>query len=179
MNEKKKINRRDFFKIAGSAGIISAGLSSCEKNRKTNLGKQYGSMTYRTHPQNRDHVSLLGYGCMRWPMKQNPEGEGEVVDQDAVNELVDYALAHGVNYFDTAPPYVRGLSETATGIALSRHPRNTYYIATKMSNHHLARTGLRGEDLYKASLEMYNKSFKALQTDYIDYYLLHNRVAFS
>lgn len=174
MNEKKKINRRDFFKIAGSAGIISAGLSSCEKNRKTNLGKQYGSMTYRTHPQNRDHVSLLGYGCMRWPMKQNPEGEGEVVDQDVVNELVDYALAHGVNYFDTAPPYVRGLSETATGIALSRHPRNTYYIATKMSNHHLARTGLRGEDLYKASLEMYNKSFKALQTDYIDYYLLHN-----
>lgn len=174
MNEKKKINRRDFFKIAGSAGIISAGLSSCEKNRKTNLGKQYGSMTYRTHPQNRDHVSLLGYGCMRWPMKQNPEGEGEVVDQDAVNELVDYALAHGVNYFDTAPPYVRGLSETATGIALSRHPRDTYYIATKMSNHHLARTGLRGDALYKASLEMYYNSFKALKTDYIDYYLLHN-----
>lgn len=173
MNEKKKINRRDFFKIAGSAGIISAGLSSCEKNRKTNLGKQYGSMTYRTHPQNRDHVSLLG-GCMRWPMKQNPEGEGEVVDQDAVNELVDYALAHGVNYFDTAPPYVRGLSETATGIALSRHPRDTYYIATKMSNHHLARTGLRGDALYKASLEMYYNSFKALKTDYIDYYLLHN-----
>ena len=119
-------------------------------------------MTYRTHPHNGDRVSLLGYGCMRWSMMPNPDGEGEVIDQEAVNRLVDYALAHGVNYFDTAPPYVRGLSETATGIALSRHPRNSYYIATKMSNHHLARTGLRGKVLYDASLEMYRHSFEAL-----------------
>ena len=131
-------------------------------------------MTYRTHPHNGDRVSLLGYGCMRWPMMPNPDGEGEVIDQEAVNRLVDYALAHGVNYFDTAPPYVCGLSETATGIAISRHPRNSYYIATKMSNHHLARTGLRGKALYDASLKMYHHSFEALQTDYLDYYLLHN-----
>lgn len=79
-----------------------------------------------------------------------------------------------MNYFDTAPAYVRGLSETATGIALSRHPRDSYYLATKMSNHHLARRGLTGEELYKASVEMYCQSLKALQTDYLDYYLLHN-----
>ena len=58
-----------------------------------------------------DRVSLLGYGCMRWPMKAAPDGNGQVVDQDEVNKLVDYALAHGVNYFDTAPPYCQGLSE--------------------------------------------------------------------
>ena len=131
-------------------------------------------MTYRTNPKTGDKVSLLGYGCMRWPMSPD-SGEGEErIDQEAVNRLVDYALEHGVNHFDTAPPYVRGLSEAATGMALSRHPRDTYYIATKMSNHHLARPGLRGNALYKASLEMYHNSFKALQTDYIDYYLLHN-----
>lgn len=185
MNKKhgKKIGRREFLKVLGvSAAASTAALYGCGGD-----GAQGGSvrgiasgevptdkMTYRTHPYHDDKVSLLGYGCMRWPMKSNPVGDGEVVDQDAVNELVDYALANGVNYFDTAPPYVRGLSEMATGIALSRHPRDSYYLATKMSNHHLARTGLRGEALYRASLEMYRHSFEALQTNYIDYYLLHN-----
>ena len=176
MDKNKTISRRDFFKRMGAAGIASAGLAACggrQENPSSPTG-QLGDMTYRTHPHNGDRVSLLGYGCMRWPMMPNPDGEGEVIDQEAVNRLVDYALAHGVNYFDTAPPYVRGLSETATGIALSRHPRNSYYIATKMSNHHLARTGLRGKALYDASLEMYHHSFEALQTDYLDYYLLHN-----
>lgn len=83
-------------------------------------------MTYRTLTG--DRVSLLGYGCMRWPMMPNPDGEGQVVDQEEVNRLVDYALAHGVNYFDTAPPYCQGLSEEATGIALSRHPRDSYTL---------------------------------------------------
>ena len=131
-------------------------------------------MTYRVNPKTGEKVSLLGYGCMRWPMMKNPEGDGEIVDQDAVNDLVDYAIAHGVNYFDTAPPYVRGLSEEATGIALSRHPRDSYFLATKMSNHHLARTGLKGRELFDASVAMYRNSFEKLRTDYFDYYLLHN-----
>ena len=102
-----------------------------------------------------------------------PDGKGEMVDQDAVNKLVDYALAHGVNYFDTAPPYCQGQSEEATGIALSRHPRDTYYIATKMSNHRLYGAGLRGKELYDASVKLYQDSFKHLRTDYFDYYLFH------
>ena len=114
--DKKKISRRDFFKIAGAAGAVTTGLAACG-NKLTG-----------------DRVSLLGYGCMRWPMKDSPDGKGQVVDQEEVNRLVDYALAHGVNYFDTAPPYCQGLSEEATGIALSRHPRNSYYIATKKSS---------------------------------------------
>lgn len=60
-------------------------------------------MTYRTTPTTGDKVSLLGYGCMRWPLRQKADGSGEEVDQDMVNELVDYAIAHGVNYFDTSP----------------------------------------------------------------------------
>jgi predicted aldo/keto reductase-like oxidoreductase len=83
-----------------------------------------------------------------------------------VDELADYAIAHGVNYFDTAPVYVRGWSETATGIALKRHPRDSFFIATKMSNF--------SDPGRQASIAMYNNSFKALQVDYLDYYLMHN-----
>ncbi|MGE0017119.1 MAG: aldo/keto reductase, partial [Bacteroides sp.] len=94
-----------------------------------------------------------------------PDGKGEIIDQEQVNRLVDYAIAHGVNFFDTSPVYVQGLSEKATGIALKRHPRNKYFISTKLSNfQNYSREN---------SIAMYKQSFKDLQTDYIDYYLLH------
>ena len=124
-------------------------------------------MTYRSYPSlGNDKVSILGYGCMRWPTIPNPEGKGDIIDQDAVNELVDYAIAHGVNYFDTSPVYVQGWSEKSTGIALKRHPRESYYIATKLSNF--------SHPTYENSLAMYRRSFEDLQVDYIDYYLLHS-----
>lgn len=122
-------------------------------------------MTYRINPSTGDRVSLLGYGCMRWPTMPSPDGKGEIIDQEQVNRLVDYAIAHGVNFFDTSPVYVQGLSEKATGIALKRHPRNKYFISTKLSNfQNYSREN---------SIAMYQQSFKDLQTDYIDYYLLH------
>ena len=170
----KEISRRDFLKVMGAASVASAGLAACggQGAASADIGTlATGEMTRRTLTG--DEVSLLGYGCMRWPMKPAADGKGEVVNQDAVNTLVDYALAHGVNYFDTAPPYCQGMSEEATGIALSRHPRDSYYIATKMSNHRLYAAGLRGKELYEASVKMYHESFKHLRTDYIDYYLFH------
>ena len=170
---KKTISRRDFFKTMGAAGLATAGLTACggaDKDASAPAGtKTPGEMTYRTNPTTGDRVSLLGYGCMRWPMRPKQGGkEGEEeVDQETVNALVDYAIAHGVNYFDTSPAYVRGLSETVTGIALSRHPRDKYFIATKMSNFSPA-TQTR-----QSSIDLYHNSMKALQVDYIDYYLLH------
>ena len=108
---------------------------------------------------------------MRWPTKP-VEGNGakegdDEIDQEMVNRLIDTAIAHGVNYFDTSPAYCKGRSERATGIALSRHPRDSYFIATKLSNFSPS-TWSR-----EASLAMYRNSFKELQTDYIDYMLLH------
>ncbi len=122
-------------------------------------------MEYRLNPGNGDKVSLLGYGCMRWQMKKDQDGR-DIVDQDSVNELVDRALEAGINYFDTSPAYLRGQSEKATGNALSRHPRGSYYIATKLSNF-----GDRSAD---ASRKMYYDSFEQMQTDYFDYYLMHS-----
>jgi predicted aldo/keto reductase-like oxidoreductase len=125
-------------------------------------------MTYRTNHNTGDKVSILGYGCMRWPTIEGGSARDQrsKIDQESVNELVDYAIAHGVNYFDTSPVYCQGMSEEATGIALSRHPRNTYFIATKMSNF--------SNYTYENSVAMYENSLKKLQVDYFDYYLLHN-----
>ena len=166
-----EMNRRDFLKIVGIS-TAAAGLNACSPRRAAEetdngvAGTPAGEMTCRQFPPSPDKVSVLGYGCMRWPTLPAPGGDGNVIDQEEVNRLVDYAIAHGVNYFDTAPVYVQGWSETSTGIALSRHPRDKYFIATKMSNF--------SDPDFGESVRMYRNSMKNLRTDYIDYYLLHS-----
>jgi predicted aldo/keto reductase-like oxidoreductase len=161
--DNKETSRRDFLKIAGMGAATA--FYGCKPDNRSAGEVPIGKMTYRTNPHSGDKVSLLGYGCMRWPLKQKAGGE---IDQEAVNELVDYAIAHGVNYFDTAPMYIQGLAETATGIALKRHPRDKFFIATKMSNFE------ESDWSRQSSVAMYHHSIKALQVDYLDYYLLHN-----
>ncbi|MCM1021315.1 MAG: aldo/keto reductase [Muribaculum sp.] len=165
-------SRRGFLKKL-SLGIVGATgasqlLNSCGKTKPEAevVSPGEGKMTMRTTPSTGDSVSLLGYGCMRWPTIKDNEGN-EVIDQEMVNRLVDKALENGVNYFDTSPAYCRGKSEQATGIALSRHPRNSYFIATKLSNFAPQTWGR------KESIEMYHNSLRELQTNYIDYMLLH------
>lgn len=170
--EKENISRRDFLKRIGVASVTTAGLTACvDGTRDAFTGKagntSADNMTFRTNPKSGKKVSLLGYGCMRWPTRPKKDGSGEEIDQDAVNEMVDYAIAHGVNYFDTAPNYVQGLSEEATGIALHRHPRNKYFIATKISNFSPE------QQTFDGAVELYRNSFRRLQVDYIDYLLLH------
>ena len=170
MNTNKYINRRKFFQLTGAAAATTtAAMVGCSQRNENldALGTASSEMmTYRTLPSLGDKVSLLGYGCMRWPTIPNPEGQGMIVDQEAVNDLIDYAIAHGVNFFDTAPVYVMGQSERATGIALKRYPREKFFIATKMSNF--------TNSSFDASLAMYKNSFEQLQVDYIDYYFLHS-----
>ncbi len=157
------MDRRDFLKISGAAALTAA----CAPKGTQPAGADEGpeQMIYRENPKNGDKVSLIGFGCMRWPMVKDAAGK-DVIDQEAVNEMVDYALEHGINYFDTSPAYLQGQSEKAAGIALSRHPRESYYIATKLSNF--------GDASAEASIKMYKDSFAQLKTDYFDYYLLHS-----
>lgn len=165
---KKNISRRNFLKIVGiTTTTATTMLYGCRFKQESRQGNDVsvGQMTYRTHPESGDKVSLLGYGCMRWPLVEGREKQEQLIDQNAVNELVDYAIAHGVNYFDTSPVYVQGWSEKATGIALKRHPREKLFIATKLSNF--------SNHSRENSLAMYRQSFEDLQVDYIDYYLLH------
>lgn len=167
----KKIERRDFLKKLGLGGVVAgAALAGCNRRATDKLAngndvstdREPGEMTYRVNPNTGDRVSLLGYGMMRLPQR------GRDLDQDAINELVDHALKHGVNYFDTSPMYCKGESERATGIALSRHPRESYFIATKLSNFAPSTWPLQ------ESIKMFENSLEYLQTTYIDYLLLHS-----
>ena len=172
------MNRREF--IGNSIAAVAGGsllLSACgENSRKPKVESRRtgepvdGSMTLRVNPNSGDKVSILGFGMMRLPVQAGGtarEHPGSPIDQEAVNEMVDYAIAHGVNYFDTSPAYCQGLSEQSTGIALARHPRSSYFIATKLSNF--------SPDTWSAkeSKAMFERSLHYLQTDYVDYLLLH------
>ena len=171
------MDRREFIKhsaaaVAGTSVLLSAcknGNTSPITNHQSPMPE--GQMTYRTNPNTGDQVSLLGFGMMRLPVQAGGtarENAESTIDQDAVNEMVDYALAHGVNYFDTSPVYCQGMSEQSTGIALARHPRSSYFIATKMSNFS---TEVWSTEESKAIFE---RSLQYLQTNYIDYLLLHS-----
>ena len=173
---KKEIDRRKFLKVLGAGTVTTtAAMYGCSYQSDSAAingspgDTQTGEMTYRTSPSTGDKVSILGYGCMRLPTINNTSARDtqDEIDQDMVNELTDYAIAHGVNYFDTSPAYCRGRSEHAMGIALSRHPRDSYFIATKLSNF--------SPDTWsrQASIAMYHNSLKELQVDYLDYMLLH------
>ena len=157
---KNQINRREFLRRLGLGTGSAVALMALKpfnviaKDEKINV--EDIRMTYRVQHGTGQQVSLLGFGMMRIPDSQ-----------DEVNELVDYAIAHGVNYFDTAPMYKGGRSEEMTGIALSRHPREKYLVATKMSNQNSQTWG------FEESKRMYEQSFKKLRVDYIDYYLMH------
>ncbi|MDE6801904.1 MAG: aldo/keto reductase, partial [Muribaculaceae bacterium] len=174
-----EISRRSFLKGLGTGSLLAAGslLAGCrrtaeavEDSHKSGPEQPEGSMTYRHNHNSGDDVSLLGYGMMRLPTIKggSARDDNSGIDQEAVNELVDYALAHGVNYFDTSPVYCKGQSERATGIALSRHPRDSYYLATKLSNFSPSTRSRR------ESQKMFEESLRELQTDYVDYLLLHS-----
>ena len=170
---KKDISRRNFLKILGGGAITTAAvMTGCKSKSDSKAVEEYkkqvepptGKMTYRTNPKTGDKVSILGYGMMRLPSKTENKDD---YDQDMINRQIDYALEHGLNYIDTSPVYCQGKSEACTGIALSRHKRSEYFVATKLSNFHPS-TQSR-----EASIGMYKNSLKELQVDYLDYYLLH------
>lgn len=172
------MDRRNFLKTLTAASIATAAVATgCKREEKPTdiaevaLGEvPTDKMTYRTNPSTGDKVSLLGFGAMRFPTIYGGSARGtdDKISQKKVNDLVDYAIAHGVNYFDTAPVYCKGFSESAMGEALSHHDRSKFYIATKLSNFDPS-TWSR-----KASMQIYENSFRYLKTDYIDYLLLHS-----
>ena len=177
-NDNHNMSRRHLVKAAGGTAVASSAvLAACttskddDSNAISAADVPKDKMTYRTNNNTGDRVSILGYGMMRLPVegdfsgRENPDAP---IDQELVNKEVDFAIEHGVNYFDTSPAYCQGRSETATGIALSRHPRDKYYIATKLSNFDPSTWPL------EESQKMYHNSLKELKVDYIDYLLLHS-----
>lgn len=122
------------------------------------IRKEKGYMLYKRFLDR--EVSALGFGMMRLPMK-----DGEV-DREQTEAMIDYAVTHGVNYFDTAYPYHGGVSELLAGEFLSKYPRESYCLATKFPGHQLSSS-------YDAR-EIFEEQLSKCRTEYFDYYLLHN-----
>ena len=108
-------------------------------------------------------LSALGMGCMRLPCIS---GENGNVDKAAAGELVDYAIEKGINYFDTAWGYHSGMSEPVMGELLSKHKRESYYLASKFPGYDVSLLG-RVEEIFEKQLER-------CRTEYFDFYLFHN-----
>ncbi len=154
------MNRREFLK--SSAAIVALlALGGCKKEEIAKAAKR-GTMTYREFPGIGAKISLLGYGLMRMPKT----GNGPEIDKEKGFALVDEALKGGINYFDTAWFYHDGLSETFAGEALSRHPRDSYNLASKLPMR-ILESGEQAE-------EIFNKQLEKCKVDYFDFYLLHN-----
>ncbi len=105
-------------------------------------------------------VSLLGFGCMRFPTLENGQ-----IDEVNATEMIDYAIKHGVNYIDTAYPYHNGESELFVGKVLKRYDRSSFTIATKLPVWKIKSE----EDV----LNIFEEQLKRLQVNHIDFYLLH------
>lgn len=108
-------------------------------------------------------LSRLGFGAMRLPCV---DGDDAAPDQAAVDEMVDYALEQGVNYFDTAWGYHAGNSEVVLGRALARHPRDSFYLADKFPGYDLSNMG--------KVKEIFERQLEKTGAGYFDFYLFHN-----
>ncbi|HJA30405.1 MAG TPA: aldo/keto reductase [Candidatus Eisenbergiella pullicola] len=108
-------------------------------------------------------LSALGMGAMRLPVI---DGDDARIDEAAAQRMVDYAIAHGINYFDTAWGYHNGQSELVMGRALKRYPRESFYLADKFPGYDLSNMG--------KVREIFEEQLKKCQVGYFDFYLFHN-----
>lgn len=153
------MNRRQFVK---SAIFTSVGMLFL---KATNLIAEQSKKIIEkvtTRKYNNLNVSLLGFGCMRLPLQENSIS----IDLNKTQKMVDYAIAHGVNYFDTAWFYHGGKSEIVIGKILKKYPRKSFYLADKLP--------LRVLQDKQDVENKFNEQLKKCQVDYFDFYLAHN-----
>lgn len=108
-------------------------------------------------------LSALGMGCMRLPVI---DGDDAKIDEAKTEEMVAYAMEHGVNYYDTAWGYHNGNSELVMGRVLAQYPRESFYLADKFPGYDLS-------NMDKVE-EIFEEQLKKCRTDYFDFYLFHN-----
>ena len=105
-------------------------------------------------------TSLLGFGCMRFPTLADGK-----IDEAEAERMLDRAIGAGVNYIDTAYPYHNGQSEPVVGRILKKYDRNSFFLATKLP--------LWAVNSVEDAERIFNDQLERLQTDHIDFYLLH------
>lgn len=118
-------------------------------------------MEYRSMDDGYSRVSLLGFGCMRFPV--NKDGS---INEEMAEKMIDNAYQKGVNYYDTAYPYHGGKSEEFIGRMLDKYERNSYCLATKLPCWKV--------NCIEDVEDIFNEQLKRLNKDYVDFYLLHS-----
>lgn len=108
-------------------------------------------------------LSALGMGTMRLPVI---DGDDSRIDAEAAEEMVAYAMDHGINYYDTAWGYHGGQSEIIIGNILKKYPRDKFYLATKFPGYDLS-------NMDKVE-EIFEEQLKKCKVEYFDFYLFHN-----
>lgn len=169
-NNTKTITRRRALAVMGLVGAAAAvGLS---KSDLLNLKKEAKNGTLkvdtRKDKNSGAYISLLGYGCMRFPTtpQKNESGEIEqIIDMEKSAEIIDLAYASGINYYDTAYMYHKGESENAIGKLLAKYPRESFYLADKMPTW-LVKNNAHAKTIFQDQLDK-------CKVKYFDYYLLH------
>ncbi|MBR3655323.1 MAG: aldo/keto reductase [Elusimicrobia bacterium] len=151
------MNRREFLKTSLFTTIGAVVLSAC--NHIAVRTKDFIDKVSTKKYKNLD-ISAIGFGAMRLPQK---DGEPDI---EKTQEMVDYAMEHGINYYDTAWFYHGGKSELAVGEVMKKYPRNSYYLADKMP--------LRILKDKSEVIPTFEEQLKKCRTDYFDFYLAHN-----
>ena len=153
------MKRRDFLRgmmTVAALAPVSRLAAAAEKNAPS------GKVVRRKYRDTELTVPLLGFGMMRLPRK----GDGPEIDYAAAAAMFDRAMKAGCNYFDTAYMYIGGRSEKCAGDLLSKYPRDSYVLTSKMPLGMLRRP----EDLER----IFNDQLRKCKTSYFDFYMFHN-----
>ena len=157
------MNRREFLKSALFTTIGTVVLSACKKVATTTKSLVNKVSTRTFLKGKKEEISLLGFGAMRLPIVDGVETN---IDVAKTEEMVSYAMEHGINYYDTAYIYHMGESEKVMGKILKKYPRDSFYLATKMP---------LGMIQSKEQVEqIFEEQLKKCQVDYFDFYLCHS-----
>ena len=161
------MNRREFLKGTLTAAVLApaaqlAAKAGADGNKTSDLAKG-AQVTRRRYRNTSLTLPMLGFGMMRMP-RINPDRPE--IDYATAEKQIRRALEAGVNYFDTAYFYHNGLSEKCAGDLLTKFPRDSYYLTSKMPVRALRK---------EADVErIWNEQLKKCKTEYFDFYLVHN-----
>ncbi|MDR3112557.1 MAG: aldo/keto reductase [Elusimicrobiota bacterium] len=157
------MDRREFLKLSSLllGGLLSQGFSLNKLGQPDLVNTDTTKIT-RARFQDIT-LPLLTFGMMRLPANSKHKYG---IDEKQVQEMVDYAMAHGANFFDTAYMYMSGNSEIVTGNVLKKHPRDSYYVSDKLP--------VKMVNSKTDNEKLFNEQLKKTGFDYFDFYFAHS-----
>ena len=149
------MKRREFIinsvlAVGGATLLTGCGQKEVQKSEKQVVKRKFAGKEF----------PLIALGCMRLPMRDSK------IDMDELDKMVEYAMSHVANYFDTAYMYVEGKSENAIGEILKQYPRESFFLADKCPAYLVNSK----EDVAR----LFNEQLKKCHVDYFDNYMVHN-----